>query len=432
MKRIVALVFFVISVVSSLSADVKAVLAPYNGAYGINVGSERYNAYINTSLKDGGWVSGTPSKGDGTYNNNCIVIMGEVSNFSLSSNEDFFIRITVNTDSDFNYVSLSNPSYHRPYTLTAIGKCTSDGKTQYFIKSQPLEENGSNIVTFNFMEGKIGNTSISPNTEDISKNSIWFDLVLGLPVQDITSSGLLTLPSGEQIVLGRVDDYASFVTVTMEYGKVGSTPEITVLSIPFSGYYRADNSDKDGKSTASLHVDTTARATALDIKNDSKTEIDIGRLRFAQTTILEGEDADSDDKVNETKNMLNSIRLFISASPDPFVPEPDGFRLLHAAYQVGEPVNDYNSVPFDIITRTVDSSEMVRFDGRTYVSGTAIIGDSLKPTIHDTDVEFSHSARKSYYVNYEGELSIYIDYGGYAMKPGLYQEDVYVHVISGV
>ena len=52
--------------------------------------------------------------------------------------------------------------------------------------------------------------------------------------------------------------------------------------------------------------------------------------------------------------------------------------------------------------------------------------------MHDSDVEFSHSDRKSYFVNYEGELSIYIDYDGYPMKPGLYQEDVYVHVISGV
>ena len=101
MKKLFSLIFLAVLSLLQLSADVKAVLAPYNGAYGVNVGSERYNSYINTSLKDGGWVSGTPSKGDGTYNNDCIVVMGEVSNFALSENEDFFIRITVNTDSDF-------------------------------------------------------------------------------------------------------------------------------------------------------------------------------------------------------------------------------------------------------------------------------------------------------------------------------------------
>ena len=430
MKNLFSLIFLAVFSLLQLSADVKAVLAPYNGAYGVNVGSERYNSYINTSLKDGGWVSGTPSKGDGTYNNDCIVVMGEVSNFALSENEDFFIRITVNTDSDFNYVSLSDSTYRRPYTLTVIGKCTPNDGDQYFIKSQPLEANGSNVVTFNYREGKLGSSSVVPGSA--AQNSMWFDMVLGLPVQEITSSGLLTLPSGEQIVLGRVDDYASFVTVTMEYGKVNGTTQVTTLTIPFSGYYRADNTDKDKEATASLHVDTTVRVAALDIKKDAKMEVDIGRLRFALTKILENNDATDTNKINETKRTLESIRLFISASPDPFVQEPDGFRLVHADYGIEEPINDYNSVPFNIITRTVNSSESVSFDGRGFVNENNIIGESIKPTMHDSDVEFSHSDRKSYYVNYEGELSIYIDYGGYAMKPGLYQEDVYVHVISGV
>lgn len=441
MKKIFLILVFISFSISSMFA-INAVLSPYIGAYGVNVGSKLYNENIIAGPEDGGWIdiNVEHKPNDGKYNDNAIVAMGEINNlqFNRNSNDDYFIRITVNTDSDFNYVSISNPSYRRPYTLTVIGKCsaTINGGNQHFIKSQTLEANGSNSVTFYFNEGRTTSGTIVPDYDNPSNNSLWFDMILGLPVRDITTSGLLTLPSGEQMVLGRVDDYASFVTITMEYGKVGSAPEITSLSIPFSGYYRADNSDKDNTSYASLHVDTNAKSTALDIRNDALTEIEIGKLRFAETIIFNetkkpGEEGYKSE--DDIKAEINSIRLFLSASSSPIVQDSDGFRLIHAGYEVGDSINDYNSVPFTIRVRSSNSSEMVEFDGRDYVLGNEIISKAIVPIIHtsgDGSSGFTHAQTKSYYANYEGELSVYIDYGGYPMKPGLYQEEIYVHVVA--
>lgn len=442
MKKILLIVFFLLAIIPLFAAT--AILSPYNGAYGVNVGSTSYNTEIRINAsKDQGWVDvGTiPVQGDGTYNNNGIVVMGEVSNFTLSDNEDFLMRVTVNTDNNFNFVSLSNPSYYRPYTLTVIGKCDNErfGDTQNYIGTKALEANASNIATFRFRENTNGiNTS---NTA--SSNSMWFDMVLGLPVEEITSSGLLTLPSGQQLVLGRVDDYASFVTVTMEYGKIdrntgvpfpGQPLEVAVLSVPFSGYYRADNSHHSDKATASLHVDTYAKANAIDIEEDAKQEVEIADVRFAFARLVSfSEEALSNDEIQNNTNYINSLRLFISASPDPFTQEVDGFRLVHKDYRVGDPVNDYNSVPFTIIARSDETLEAVEFDGRTYVAdGTNIVGNSIKPNIHTDNNNFTHTRFVSFFADYVGSLGIYIDYDGYVMKPGLYEEDVYIHVISGV
>lgn len=418
------LVLMIVGLMISSAYAVDATLVPFNGAYGINVGSEIYNSEINTANGSYGWIEGIPTKGSGTYNDDSIVAMGEVSGFSLDTDEDFYLRLTINTDSDFNFVSISNPSYYRPYTLTAIGKCTSSGNGQIFVGSQPLEQGKTNVVTFYFRNGGI--------TGSCTDCKIWVDLVLGLPIDNITDSGLLTLPSGEQLVLGRVADYASFVTITMEYGKVGSTEDSgnQVLSIPFSGFYRTNGPNKESTSTASLHVDTNARASALDIRNDAKKEVNIAELRFAQTSVLEDEDRNNTEKITETEEYMKSIRLFLSASSSPTTSYPDGFRLLHADYQAGEPINDYNSVPFVIRARSATSSEMVEFDGTTAIVGGQLVGNVIEPEFHGTNIEVSHAEKKSYYVSYDGSLSLYIDYGGYKMKPGLYQEDVYVHVVA--
>ena len=423
MRRKFIFYILIILLIHSLPA-VNYSLAPFKGSFGVNLGSEIYNEEIVISNLDtaAGWISGTPTKGDGTYNNNCIVAMGEINGFSDST--DYYIRVTVNTDSDFNYVSMSNPSYQRPYTLTIIGKCSNEqkGGNPKLLGKYKLHSNGSNFAEFNFKDGEIGLNS------NPVYNALWFDIILGLPVSDITSSGLLTLPSGEQITLGRVDDYASFVTITMEYGKGGEAPQIATMSIPFSGYYRADNTNNDPNATVSLHVDTNAKIAALDIKNDAKTEINIAKLRFSQTAIRSSSDGNYSDTIGDTK--LKTVRLFVSASPDPFVQEPDGFRLLHADYNYNEPVNDYNSVPFSIFVRPSNSSEAVEFDGREYVIGNEIIYNSLVPDVHDTNIDFPRSEAKTFYAILEGDMSIYIDYDGYPMKPGLYQEEVYVHVVA--
>lgn len=418
MRKKALLFIVIVFFVHSLSA-VNYSLAPFKGSFGVNLGSRIYNTEIDTTKGDAGWVRGTPGKGE--YNSNGIVAMGEINSFD---SKDYYIRVTVNTDSDFNYVSMSNPSYKRPYTLTIIGKCSNEenGSSPRLLGKYSLHANGSNFAEFKFSDGKIEPSGT------LSYNALWFDVILGLPVSDITSSGLLTLPSGEQIALGRVDDYASFVTITMEYGKEGETPQVVTMSIPFSGYYRADNTDNDPNATVSLHVDTNAKISALDIKNDAKTEINIAKLRFSQTEVRSNDDHNYTETIDNTK--LKTVRLFVSASPDPFVQEPDGFRLLHADYKYNEPVNDYNSVPFSILVRPSNSSDVVEFDGLGYVTGDEIIGNSLTPEVHDSNVDFPRSAAKAFYAIFEGDMSIYIDYDGYPMKPGLYQEEVYVHVIA--
>ena len=404
-------------------ANLKNSLAPLDGAYGINVGSTQYNEDIDTGKGSNGWVASTPQQGDGTYSNNSIVLMGAIYDIPYDiANDGFYIDIRINSDSGFELASVSNSSYRRPYTFTAVGKFQAGG-SETLIDSKKIDGNLTSEIRLVFGDTNKDNQRDVSASETASANKIWFDLVIGLPVREVAPSGLLTLPSGEQIILGRVDDYVSFVTVTMRWGTNKGIGGERILSVPFSGYFRPYGDDIVTE-TASLQIDTNARSSALDIQRDSNKELEIGTLRYTQTKMAAAESSYDQD--------LESLRLFISASPDPFLREPDGFRLMHMDYKAGDTVNDYNSVPFTIIARSeIDGIEDVSFDGRDYVTGT-LLTKSIKPKV-SYDADFTHSAsRYPFYAAYEGNLSIMIDYGGYTMKSGLYKENVYVHVISGI
>lgn len=406
-------------------AKLNATLAPLAGAYGVNVGSR----YFETDIDEDGWVDtdadddfdyeikpgDVPGGWSGHYSDWNIVMMGGVYGIPSDVAADgFFIEVNITTDTDFEFVSISNPSYRRPYTLTLVSKAQgSDGAVS--IGVQKIDGNMNNKRIY-------FPSSIPPSYND---NMMWFDMVLGLPYDEITSSGLLTVPGGEQYVLGRVDDYASFVTVELRWGTNQGYGGSKVVSIPFSGYYRADESNFND-STSSLQVDANAKSAALDIRNDSNREVEIATLRYAQTYVQGPQHLDE----------LKGLRLFLSASPDPFYRDSEGFRLLHVDYQPGEAITDYNSVPFRMIARPVSNSGAeVSFDGRDYVesSSNRILYNSIKPELN-TDSDFGHSTgiKNPYFATYEGTLSIYMDYGGYMMKSGMYEETVYVHVISGV
>ena len=60
-----------------------------------------------------------------------------------------------------------------------------------------------------------------------------------------------------------------------------------------------------------------------------------------------------------------------------------------------------------------------------------IVGNYITPNVHTGDT-FTHTRFVTFFADYVGSLGIYIDYDGYVMKPGLYEEDVYIHVISVV
>ena len=62
MRRFLLVLMIVGLMISSVYA-VDATLVPFNGAYGINVGSEIYNSEINTANGSYGWIEGIPTKG---------------------------------------------------------------------------------------------------------------------------------------------------------------------------------------------------------------------------------------------------------------------------------------------------------------------------------------------------------------------------------
>ncbi len=436
--------------------------APFTGSSGINMRSDFYPQY-DVKYPDGfKWVgSGLSALNKNEYCNENIVAMASVYGISrwynknltsdttqkepytMHSVDSIILKITADCASGFNFVSQSNPSIVRPFTLFIYPKyCVNQGIESGFTNDHnPIFQN-ENLISLtppydNTKEIVLNGESVLTssdlyfwNKDQANYLNIWFDVIVSLPLDENGVSQQGVIAGGKLYPLVDASDYSALVTLTLELTlryKQDNGTEINevkftkTLPIPFSGYSSALGANEPDKSA--IYINTTTANINLN-PNYTGRWVNIGSINYEQ--YLGSAPVSSTDEKS---------KIFFSASSDPFVPNTNGFRFIHS--KAGKVLTSNNSVPFTLrFTGTGYSSGdgSVEFDGRGYTSSSnmmgGIEGNSILSTCHN-DENFAHSVvGRVHFHSIDGDLSIMVDDNPDTMQAGTYYADVYVHVIA--
>lgn len=428
-------------------------LAPFTGSSGINMRSDLYPQYDVGNVSSFEWIAGGLSalnKDKTKYGNENIVAMAAVYGISRWYNKDegqnpytmdetnpITLKITADCASGFNFVSQSNPSIVRPFTLFIYPKYSVNNgshkpllSNENLISLTPPYDNTKEYVLDRKVE--LNNENDFGNKDQANYINIWFDVIVSLPLDDNGVSQQGVMAGGVLYPLIDASDYSALVTLTLELTlryKQDNGPEINevkitkTLPIPFSGYSSALGANEPDKSA--IYINTTTANINLNPKYTGRW-VNIGSINYEHYIAdhLTAQPTDESDK----------SRIFFSASSDPFVPNTNGFRFIHS--KAGKVLTSNNSVPFTLrFTGTGYSSNVgsKEFDGRGCTSSSNMMveieGESIVSTCHNNE-DFAHSIGMVHFHSIDGDLSIMVDDNPDTMQAGTYYADVYVHVIT--
>ena len=374
------------------------------------------------------------------------------------------VDIDIRSSTDYMYVSQSNPIYQRPYKLYASPRYNFSHGT---LASQSKDhQSGESIEFYNdHISDKI---DFHPDKAGgYSHMNVWFDLILALPYDSYNESGVLW--DNKEFPLADSNDYSSVVTITIsweqkyriEYNEgnwediwlVGSfydssrwvdyTTKLGVsgvlrvektLSIPFSGFSSTiESGPLDDTGSLVITPYPAASNLSLDAADTGGDAIPVAEIQFIMTY------GSTNDVLNPS---TSNTWIFLSASPDPYASNPNGFMLVHD--EAGSILTSYNSTPYTVtvtgITANSDGAggDDVVFDGKEkaadfYLNQTG--PDSYIHTEPNYNLELPHTHGKySHYSEYEGIVSVQIPRTPVAadgMRAGRYTSEIYIHVMTG-
>lgn len=375
------------------------------------------------------------------------------------------VDIDIRSSTDYMYVSQSNPIYQRPYKLYASPRYNfSDGTVD---NQDKTHHSGESIEFYN--DHISDNIDFRPKEAGgYSHMNIWFDLILALPYDSYNESGVLW--DNKEFPLADSNDYSSVVTITIrweqeyriEYNegnwesvewaawrycydsprwvdyttKLGVSGVLRVektLSIPFSGFSSTiESGPLDDTGSLVITPYPAASNLSLDAEDTGGDAIPVAEIQFIMT-------------YGSTNYVLNpstsNTWIFLSASPDPYASNPNGFMLVHD--EAGSILTSYNSTPYTVtvtgITANSDGAggDEVVFDGKEkaadfYLNQTG--PDSYIHTEPNYNLELPHTHGKySHYSEYEGIVSVQIPRTPVAadgMRAGRYTSEIYIHVMT--
>ncbi len=516
---------------SEIESNIVIAMMPFDGANGVNMRDTRYplrenvvtpgnNPVSTDELDYAGGTSLNNYIGATTSNQYCdqqMILLGGVE--SVPTNEFIFhadgdlgltgqyrikyttdlpnpVHITFNSSTDFMYVSQSNPIYQRPYAVHVARRyALSDNQTT--ISGTHNSDPFITLDNDNYFEG----AELEMHQGGENYTSSWFDLVLALPydsVNSITETGVTY--KNIEYPLNDTADYSSVLTVTLSLeqpyiiqyretmlsewqdlpGTEGILSKSTSMAVPFSGF---SSTIETGPSdaTASLTISLFPAASNLSLNNaDTNREVKVAELDFIMnlpdyyTVNYENNQRFYDSAGTEITGILENVWLFLSASPDPFSSNSNGFVLVHE--NAGNMLTSYNSATYEVITRGIGNSAAsassnndgeVIFDGKAkagdfdttgissipdYIhthcnlnddwSGTYLpsqgrkddlVVDTIDPWWGDPYDVYGSSYLYHHYHEYRGE--VYVKIEPTALKPegmraGRYTSEIYVHVMT--
>ncbi len=471
MKKILLIFISLIMIASSIFAGAPGV-NPQNGGFGINMASTEYNFSIE-EISQGQDSNITWENGD--YSGKHTVALGGVwnmkSEFTVTEEGGWFsedkgnwnntecnvpMTITVNCPNGFFFESISNPGARRPFALLLILKESySSSANQSGINTNGTQrlyllQEGENVIK------DIIYSYTKPRTEKVEESKyeycqyqyMWFDLVLCLPYDENPNApnGSYVSSSGNMIYNGRsynlieADDYSAVITITVEWN--GQSAEVT---IPLSGYYSANISSMD--TTSSLSVRPMASASNLSINSMQGRQVDIANINFlsiAGNKYIIDEEGVRDHWVIDLshsgggywvyrypeKRRQPKYHMFLSASRNPFDSDPNGFRLVHRGASSSPMMEEYIGFDLRVTTnQTSNDSDKVVYD----FDGTEAVTNNILPenAIYIPFKGFGGTGGTVWFAQYDATVSIIMDQqSAPTMKSGVYEEEVYVHIVT--
>lgn len=474
MKRLTSLVLLLFIALSFVSAEqyiigkkgndynndyiIEFSIVPFTGSTGINMRDTRYPQY-DVSISSGlSWISGGldnlgRSNTSHYVNDNMIAAIGiygirrwynedstRAVHYTLDyGNDPIKIKVTANCSSNFSFVSQSNPSITRPFSLFCYPMYAVSGtsgnhtpiQSGKIISFTPPNDNTYSLELDT--DNELVNDSASFwDTENDRDLNIWFDIIGSLPLDEngVSQQGVMV---GSQLYpLIDANDYSALVSftvdLTLRYKLDGGTEikEISyskTLPVPFSGYSSAISTVTPSK--AAIYINTTTANINLNRAYTGRW-VDIGTITYEQYL---GTNGSSKPSHTDEKS-----RIFFSASSDPTVQNANGFRFIHK--NAGNVLTSNNSVPFTLrFTGTGKSSSVgdVEFDGKGYTTSgnlmSGIVGESILSTCINTET-ITHSQGYFHFHTIDGDMSIMVDDNSDTMQAGTYYADIYVHIIT--
>lgn len=437
-RFIVTFIIFTISLMGASAYDF--ILSPWQGGFGLNMASSKYDFSDNDivyELQSSGSVDNTGARTKYT-DAEIIGIVGvhniDTHNGIIDWEESEYdpkgMTVTARCDGGFYFTSRSNPDAKRPFEIKLVLKRSSAGRWGVVTESNyPVE---------NFTLGKNSDSSVDNHDypglgsewEDHKYRNIWCDLVICLPFDSISSTGVLTA-DGRTYNLVEAEDYSAVVTIDIEFN--GKTQSLT---IPLSGYYSRNIDPSENTETASLDVRTLPTAMNLNIGGTRRME------RVAEVDFMVSQTSYSIERVWDIYHYVDKLvtrpreesqyYIFLSASNDPNYSEGRGFELVHTSVNYSEPHTPYNSIGYTARLVNDETGGYMDFDGTD-----AIVGNNV-PGLSATKRQVENQKHDIYYSEFHGGIEVLIDEitatgeqeGINRMLSGQYTSTIYVHVVG--
>lgn len=341
MKRITLFIAILSLFSTSLFADIWMGITPREGSVGVNLASDKYRSdegKADSAENTDYFFDETATLStvqDGKYVNDNIIAIGSLNNEDLVTGIGTAHSMNVNircSNGELCFVSESNPTYKRPFELIVF--YTETGNDTSYGYRRILSDNVNIPLT-------------SPATFWAGQSFVHFDLVLVLP-GEFDSNGNLNYGNATYPLIN-ADDYTAYVTITLTSSDANNSPQ--VITIPFSGYFNGVSNKDDGRRSDAINVtiDRKAAAANLDIQSLSNPDTGDTEVYVADVKMM--------CFWNQTQPSNNSVKMFFSASNDPFHSNDNGFQLVHSSVDYSSVRNDYNSIGYKIKAESYDTSD---------------------------------------------------------------------------
>ena len=427
MKRIT--VFIISALIAFSLRAVDIAIAPYNAFSGVPVGNSYYHCdatgrWVASSTKWTGSSKGTSINSDYEHHFTDEEMIGVVSvqnngsNFTIAGS----ITISATAPNGLYMISQSEPSYKRPIEIwfyPSYGSSGSDTRPEDNSYNKKLSNENPEQTWF------VTKEDTPSGIKNGSYEALWFDVALALPgkLNPDTNEIEVTDENGNTVYypLVKASDYSSIITITVTYTPWdGSTPVVSTLTIPFTGYYDPDEGTVIKNATVSMNVTLESTAYNLNLEKQG-TLIDIGEITY----------------MAETEKSV----VFFSSSSDPFY-NGGAFTMVKSGLGVNTQLTSQNSLGFTIRVSTPSgsslySSDYIDYDGTLYIDKTLTSGSVTQKTLADkgmivpvkTTYNPVHQGTKTKYT-YSSRIYLIFDTSEVLMLSGRYTEDIYVHVLT--
>ena len=471
MKKALLMIFMLsLSIWGIFSAEIY--IMPKSGAFGVYLGSDDYTG--GDRYQQGGTLE---SHDADKYVDDMIIATVTIGEILLETAFPINVSFSVDCPEGLYFISQQGEGSRRPFELKVIPKIrttyervtanrhiiggdyynienTGEFSDDYVETESPngpvyedavvLSDGGRTSETIMFDSEPTPTSSFHTDYEFVlgtihydkwepRYHVLIFDVILVLPFESITSTGVLTTDRGTYQLV-QAEDYTALVTLNVSYN--GKSQSVT---IPFSGYFSLNDSAKR-EGSANLYVSPTSAASNLSIENDWGRAKTVASMNFLATY---------------DSNANSDYRIFLSASNDPTTRSQYGFELVHEDVTPLQPHTSNNSIGYTLelsgTAGNYDPLTPVEFEGYAHINNSGQIEDEngvVSVEINPNTIYEDY--RTNDYLNetwpegdsrrytptvtyeYEGDINVIIDepVNINAMLPGRYYSDIYVHVVD--